>query len=152
MNGKLGSNLTIILRFALAWLGSSLCLTGLWALLDPYGWQAAYLPQGEGALRFLPVSDDYAYLESQDGRFYAFGLAPDLSPVWVEVEALMVGEMRREGRSDCARVEGPWSPAVGSPSPAVEGVECGYWTADGVFYKRSFAILESGEVWRWHSP
>ena len=130
----------------------AVCLAGAWMRAPRtgfYGWQAADLPEGRRARRFLPVSDDYLYVETQDGRYFAFGLAPDLAKAWQEVQAIQVGELRRLGRSDCARVEGPWSPAVGSSSPAIEGIECGYWTEEARFYKHSFAILENGEVWRW---
>ncbi|MFC1878781.1 hypothetical protein ACFLZW_02595 [Chloroflexota bacterium] len=148
MKGKLLQIILIALGAAVGFILARAFLD-MWARGRLYQWHQANLPSQSKAAHFLPVSDDYLYLQSMDGRFYAYGLAPKLEENWREIEPNLVGELRRLGKSDCVLVEGPWRPAIQSASPVVEGVECGFWTSSGSFNKYSFAILENGEVWRW---
>jgi hypothetical protein len=114
-------------------------------------WHYNGLPGVEFAARFLPHWDDYIYVQSHSGRFYAQSLNPKLDDNWFEVHPTMVGELGVEGDRDCGEITQPWTPALPSGGLVEQGLECGYWTQSGGFIKYSFAILENGEIWRWRS-
>ena len=113
------------------------------------GWRENSLPGAEDADRFLPHWDDFVYLSSKSGRFYAYPLNPTLDGNWREVPSTWVGEMGGTGHSDCDEIAQPWTPAIYTTASVVQGLECGYWTTGGDFLKYSFAVLDNGEIWLW---
>jgi len=143
--------LIITILGALIGMAVSGCLLEALVTNASNAWWADNLPDGERAERFLPHWDDYIYVQSKSGRTYAQALNPELEGNWREVDPIMVGELGAQGHSDCAEPNQPWTPAIYSPASAVHGLECGYWTRGGEFFKYSFAILENGELWRWLS-
>lgn len=127
-------------------------VTNAWMTGEFSAWKPDYLPEGERGERFLPYWDDYIYVQSRGGGYFARPINPRLQDGWREVNATMVGELGGEGHSDCGEVSQPWTPAIPAPGQVIQGLECGYWPEGGGFFKSSFALLENGGIWRWQSP
>ena len=131
---------------AVAW-GANAWLTGAFS-----AWKLDSLPQGARAERFLPYWDDFIYVQSRNGGFYAQPINPRLTGGWREVNSSMVGELGGQGYGECGEISQPWTPASPAPGQVVQGLECGYWTQNGSFFKYSYALMDNGAIWRWRSP